>query len=205
MIICFDYDHRNSCFSFDGEINHIGDSNYDHHEGGLTRYNNNLITVGGIRTSPETEIMKRMKNGTFIWSVVESAYFRQLDRMMWHSLVTIPSSQTHEEYVLLIGGNVRFRNQTYGENSKTVLKFNGTWTIFGKLNQSRIHHNTIYWNGAVYVIGGLHEFYFSERVKMEIWKIADSPDEFKTFENWPELYKWCYPHSFIVPDSFFPD
>ena len=41
--------------------------------------------------------------------------------------------------------------------------------------------------------------------KMEIWKIEDSPDKFKTKENWPDLFGWYRPHLFIVPDSFFPD
>ena len=77
------------------------------------------------------------------------------------------------------------------------------------LNKPRIYHSSIYWNGAVYVIGGYsfnYPYDFSNaRAKMEIWKIADSPDEFKTSENWPELNQWMNPYLFIVPDSFFPD
>ena len=45
----------------------------------------------------------------------------------------------------------------------------------------------------------------NSRVRMEIWKIQDSPDRFETTENWPELFNWETPHVFIVPDSFFPD
>ena len=43
------------------------------------------------------------------------------------------------------------------------------------------------------------------KTKMEIWNIEDSPNEFQTTENWPELDDWMNPHLFIVPDSFFPD
>ena len=65
----------------------------------------------------------------------------------------------------------------------------------------------------MYVIGGLYDLYhYNDRLKlwkiqtkMEIWNIKDSPDQFKTKENWPELFKWNFPHLFIVPDSLFPD
>ena len=77
---------------------------------------------------------------------------------------------------------------------------------FGKFKKSRNYHSSIYWNGAVYVIGGMTSYLREDgQAKMEIWKIADSPDEFKTSENWPELDNWTNPHLFIVPDSFFPD
>ena len=66
----------------------------------------------------------------------------------FHSLVTVESSDIKEEYVLLIGGYD-------GQSSLAdVFKFNGTWTTFGKLNKPRHSHNSIYWNGAVYIIGG---------------------------------------------------
>ena len=120
------------------------------------------------------------------------------NRFWGHSLVTIPPSYLSEEYVLLIGGN------SYGY-LKNVFKFNGTWFSFGQLNRPRAWHNCIYWNGAVYVIGGIHRYSSSERTKMEIWKIKDSPDQFETLENWPELNDWNWPHLFIVKDSFFPD
>ena len=84
------------------------------------------------------------------------------------------------------------------------LKFNGTWSYFGKLNKPKQYHSSIYWNEAVY-IGGKGDILDNLRTKTEIWKIADSPGEFKTTENWPELYGWKNPHLFIVPDSFFPD
>ena len=43
------------------------------------------------------------------------------------------------------------------------------------------------------------------KTKIEIWNIKDSPDQFKSKENWPELFDWKRPHLFIVPDTFFPD
>ena len=90
--------------------------------------------------------------------------------------------------------------------AKDIFKFNGTWYYdFGRLNKPRKYHNSIYWNGAVYIIGGIYGYNLGDRTKMEIWKIEDSPDQFKTSENWPELDGWTNPHLFIVPDSFFPD
>ena len=115
-----------------------------------------------------------------------------------HSLVTIESSDINDEYVLLIGGisdKYRIMNN--------IFKFNGTWILFGKLNKPRFGHNSIYWNGAVYVIGGIYDY--NKNTKMEIWNIKDSQNQFKTTENWPELLWWSKPHLFIVPDSFFPD
>ena len=109
--------------------------------------------------------------------------------------MTVPPSVINEEYVLLIGG----------ENSSAVFKFNLTWTNFGKLKKPRQDHNCIYWNEGVYVFGGLHDFGDENGTKTEIWKINDSPNEFKTSENWPELDNWSDPHLFIVPDSFFPE
>ena len=136
------------------------------------------------------------------------------------------------------------------------------------MKKKRAYHNSIYWNGAVYIIGGGHHYnvqssfessmyayeedffaehessgaalialidsldtymsrpkihelqgsedlseyipedipeYNPEKTKMEIWNIKESPDKFKTTENWPELFGWSSPHLFIVPDSFFPD
>ena len=221
------YKHWKSCYSFDEKINYIGKSNAGHHEGGLAKYKNNLIAVGGSEWSTSTrtdltELIERKKNGTFIWSVVETLDFINIaDILDKFSLVTIPASKIDEEFVLLIGGTLK----TYKKSSPTkslyyddVLKFNGTWSHFGKLNKSRYRHNSIYWNGAVYVIGGKYhtgqrssffnkDFTFLDetKTKMEIWKIRDSPDKFMTSENWPELNEWLSPHLFIVPDSFFPD
>ena len=92
--------------------------------------------------------------------------------------------------------------------SSKVFKFNGTWYNFGKLKKTRKNHNSIYWNGAVYVIGGNYDnSNFDEDIetKIEIWKINDSPDQFMTSENWPLLHDWKFPYLFIVPDAFFPD
>ena len=58
---------------------------------------------------------------------------------------------------------------------KNVFKFNGTWFPFGQLNKPRWDHNSIYWDGAVYVIGGVYGGVYSsdEKTKMEIWNIKD--------------------------------
>lgn len=69
------------------------------------------------------------------------------------------------------------------------------------MKKKRAYHNSIYWNGAVYIIGGGTD----AKTKIEIWNIRDSPNHFKTIENWPVLFDWWFPHLFIVPDSFFPD
>ena len=63
-----------------------------------------------------------------------------------------------------------------------------------------MYHNSIYWNGAVYVIGGIYNW-DDKNTKIEIWNVKDSPDKFKTKENWPELFGWTHPHLFIVPGS----
>ena len=221
VILCFGLHNYKSCYSFDGELNYIDESNSVHYLGGLAKYRNNLITVGHARSSADTELMRREKNGNFIWSIVDSndlyrSFHIEEYSSVTHSLVNIPPSDINEEYVLHIGGFL-----LVGEKYARVIpitavyKFNGTWSLFGKLNTPRTFHSSIYWNGAVYVIGGISDLlytishgYFSEdhplQTKMEIWKIADSPDEFKTSENWPELDVWVYPHLFIVPDSFFP-
>ena len=186
-----------------------------HCYGGLAKYKTNLLTVGcsgqmknkWSNGKQATEIMQR-NNDTFIWSVVDSNLFADVQE---HSLVTVPPSKITGEYVLLIGGNVRFHDKTFSNFngfSGAVYKFNGKWSFFGKLNGPRRHHNSIYWNGAVYVIGGdciVNNSAWMQETKMEIWKIAESPNEFKTTENWPELRSWNYPHLFIVPDSLFPD
>ena len=203
-------------------MNYIGDSNSRHFTGGLAKYKKNLVTFGlrdakyanieNPNSSSLSEIMKRTKNGTFIWSDVVKPQFDVDSRGVYypmnsfqHCLVNI-ASDINEEYVLLIGGVVEIK-QKLMQMQKAVYKFNGSWTYFGNLNKPRFRHNAIYWNGAVYVFGGANGFNYDNlrRAKMEIWKIEDSPDEFKTTENWPELYNWFYPHLFIVPDSFFPD
>ena len=71
VILCFDYVHRKSCYSFDGELTYIGKSNYDHYFGGLTKYKTNLLTVGGLYVNQNTEIMKIEANKNFSWSIVE--------------------------------------------------------------------------------------------------------------------------------------
>ena len=246
VVLCFGADDGaewagQSCYSFHDELTYIGDSNFPHAFGELTNYKQNLLTVGGLGGSHTTELLKQNKNGSFIWSQVRSDFqftgknsprysfdsYKSLHRpedFTGHSLVTVPPSDVHEEYVLLIGGVVRHDLQT------KVFKFNGTWFHFGRLNKSRESHSSIYWNGAVYVIGGspleaprnqteipwlppgarnpwadTRDVRNQDPRKIEVWKIEDSPDIFKSSENWPDLYNWDNPHLFIVPDSFFPD
>ena len=146
--------------------------------------------------------MSRNKNGTFIWSMVDHKFgFDQSSRYISsHSLVTIQSS---EEYVILIGG-INDKRKIL----KNVFKFNGTWSLFGQLKKPRWNHNTIYWNGAVYVIGGEHKLNYNHttgETKTEIWKIKNSPYRFKTVEKMPILRTWYAPSLFIVSDSFFPN
>ena len=208
VILCFDIHHRNSCYSFDGKLTFFSNSNYDHFFGGLTKYDGSLLTVGGTAVgfflgNQKTEILKINETKNFIWSVVEPDFkFTQGEYIAGHSVMTVPSSDINEEYVLVIGG----RNDWY-RALENVFKFNGTWFRFGKLSKPRNWHSSIYWNGAVYVIGGRYNEDMENftNVKMEIWNIKNSPDEFQTKENWPELLGWASPHLFIVSDSFFPD
>ena len=46
VILCFGLSHGESCYSYDGKMTYIGDSNYSHYLGGLTRYRGSLFTVG---------------------------------------------------------------------------------------------------------------------------------------------------------------
>ena len=103
VILCFPYNNAKSCYSYDGKIKHLGDSNFYHNRGGLTKYRSNLLTVGG--NDIKTELMERKKNGSYIWSEAESdAIFSQYEYIHGHSLVTIPSHGINDEYILLIGG-----------------------------------------------------------------------------------------------------
>ena len=216
VTLCFDSLHQKSCYSFDGKLTHICDSNLKHYPGGLVRYKSNLLTVGSVfQENQKTEIMTVNENKNFAWSVVEPNFkFTEGETIDGHSLVTVESSDINEEYVLLIGGIGEIIGG-YGRKKvlQNVFKFNGTWFPFGKLNKPRYDHNSIYWNGAVYVIGGNYHITcayevtcdLEDKTKMEIWNIKDSPNQFKTTENWPELFYWMNPHLFIVPDSFFPD
>ena len=153
-ILCFDENRPKSCYSFDGKLTYMNDSNNAHLFGKLAKYSGNLLTVGGATSSHQkTEIMIINENKNFSWSVVEEDFkFTRGLSIYFHSLVTVKSSDINEEYVLLIGGYD-------GQSSLAdVFKFNGTWTTFGKLNRPRHGHNSIYWNGAVYIIGGEYPY-----------------------------------------------
>ena len=201
VILCFDLHLKKSCHSFNGQLTKIGDSNYRHWQGGLVKYKSVLLTVGGFIDNQKTEIMEMDETKNFSWSIIESDFQFNLGKYQWgHSLVTVESSDINKQFVLLIGGD----NLQEGM-SKNVFKFNGTWFPFGQLNKARAIHNSIYWNGAVYVIGGANVQNFKSKTKMEIWKIKESSDQFKTEENWSELFRWRSSNLFIVPDAFFPD
>ena len=129
----------------------------------MAKYKRNLITVGGFeKASGNTEIMSwsNNDNGIFRWSEIESEFkFYGFDQ----ALVSVPASDMNEEYVLLIGGiDQKHQPKTIPYAGKlhlfeSVYKFNGTWLYFGKLNRPRELHSAIFWNGAVYVIGGFYE------------------------------------------------
>ena len=228
VVLCFDWFEAFLCYSFDGNSigklsnTIIGDSNFGHNGGGLIKYKRSLLTVGGWGNR-KTEILERNSNGAYIWSTVEPDFdftewnFHSWKHIQSHSLVNIKSSNINEEYVLLSGGSYGGYDDD-GPPPKImerIYKFNGTWHPFGQLRRPRTHHSSIYWNGAVYFIGGYYSFRTvdenwrtvdeNSRVRMEIWKIPDIPDRFETTENWPELFNWDSPHLFIVQDSFFPD
>ena len=214
VILCFDGNHTKSCYSFVDKLTFIGDSNIVHLIGRLTKYKSGLLTVGGLDSwwtlegdlvfvdtlNQKTEILKYDDNKNFGWSIVEQDYiFTEGKGIVGHSLVTVASSDITEEYVLLIGGY----NDDY-KYLKSIFKFNGIWSLFGTLKKGRWTHNSIYWNNAVYVVGGEYES-DNTKTKIEIWNMKDSPYEFQAKENWPNLLGWDNPHLFIVPDSFFPD
>ena len=46
MTVCFDKYPYKFCYSFDGKLNYIGDSNYKHVGSGLAKYKEGLLTVG---------------------------------------------------------------------------------------------------------------------------------------------------------------
>ena len=204
VILCFGNFEKNSCYSFDDKANKLtlmGYSNVGHYKGGLQTYQRHLLTVGnedGRFGNKKTELNK---NGDFNWTFVDPEFtFETPGKSIFgHSMMTMKSSDINEEYIILIGGMVEHYAQ------ENVFNFNGTWCSFGQLNKPRWDHSSIYWNGAVYVIGGLHSWDEWKPTKMEIWKIKDSPYEFQTTVNWPELFNWRTPYLFIVSDSFFPD
>ena len=224
---CFVFDNVN--------LTYIGDSKFKHFMGGLTAYRNKegfqidsrwvalsanhsaasnyqfetpskLLAVGGLNTQ-KTEIIKRNKYG-FLWSTSNPDFnFVPGRYIIHHSLVTFESADSNKEYVLLIGG----LSDDYVPLKK-VFKFDGEWHQFGELKKPRSMHSSIYWNGMVYVIGGNPRYMLPYNrdfrvngTKTEIWNIKDSPGEFKTTDNFPELLDWIRPHLFVIPDSFFPD
>ena len=183
----------------------IGTRNFPHARSGLAKYNKTILTVGGMNQI--TEALKLEGDTNSSWSVIDQEFkFSEGEAISCHTLLTIESSDMNEEYVLLIGGNNRdVIKQDYSPQSN-IFKFNGTWSPFGNLNKSRINHQSIYWNGAVYIFGGAYGWnWYDVDTRSEVWNIKDSPDQFQTMENWPTLQNWNLPFLFIISDSFFPD
>ena len=135
VVLCFDFYHQKSCYSFDGQLNYIGDSNYEHFDGGLTKYKGSLLTVGS-KSTQKIEITKINENSKISWSVEPDFNFIQGKNIECHSLVTVKSSDINEEYVLLIGGRTHMYMAT-----ENVFKFNGNWSFFGKLNKMHLGHS----------------------------------------------------------------
>ena len=110
VVLCFDMLHKSSCYSFDGNSigkisnKSIGNSNFEHFHGGLIKYKQNLLTVGGTENQ-KTEILERNINGTYIWSPVEPDFaVTKWGKIEGHSLVNMKSSHISEEFILLSGG-----------------------------------------------------------------------------------------------------
>ena len=103
VILCFDAMRYKSCYLFDGTLTYIVDSNYEHMFGLMTRYRDNLLTVGALYNQ-KTEIMKIDEIRNFDWFVVEPDFnFTPGKSITGHSLVTVESSDINKEYVLLLG------------------------------------------------------------------------------------------------------
>ena len=102
------------CWSYDddvpGHLTEISDSNFGHWTGGLTRYKENLITVGGYdwtSAHQKTELMARNQNGNFTWSAIESDFiFTPSQKISYHSLITIPKGR----FKALLRESVKFLN-----------------------------------------------------------------------------------------------
>ena len=132
------------------------------------------------RNNQKTEILRRDINESFSWSVVDPDFkFTEVNQIKGHSLVTVKSSDINEEYVLLIGG---FGKAHYSTSYvTTIFKFNGTWSSFGHLNKPRVYSNSIYWNKAVYVIGGGYREY--HQCVYEGEKLHRNIDDLLTIEH----------------------
>ena len=99
VMLCFDKYPNKSCYSFDGKLTFIGDSNYGHLRGGLNKYNGDLLTVGGSMNH-KTEILKLDEKRNFSWFGVEPYFnFNPGYCILYHSLVTVESSDINEDYI----------------------------------------------------------------------------------------------------------
>ena len=48
VILCFGYNHNQSCYSFDEKLEHASDTYLSHYRGGIANYRQSLLTVAGI-------------------------------------------------------------------------------------------------------------------------------------------------------------
>ena len=48
VILCFGYNHNQSCYSFDEKLEHASDTYLSHYRGGIANYRRSLLTVAGI-------------------------------------------------------------------------------------------------------------------------------------------------------------
>ena len=220
VILCFDNIHVQSCYTFNGKLAYLNSANIAAKRRGLVKYKENLVSVGmGWEGGYlRTFIMQRGENKDFNWSIIEPNFkYARGGEITGYSLVNVKSSYPGvNEIILLTGGrniDIIDGNWKISIMDKVYLFSDNSWYFWGMMRSPRFDHKSIYWNGAVYFIGGYSgKFDDSSPSKdvglpMEIWNIIDSPitDWFQTTVNWPWLFTWTDPHLFIVPDSFFPD
>ena len=48
VLLCFGYNHNQSCYSFNEELEHASDTYLSHYRGGIANYRHSLLTVAGI-------------------------------------------------------------------------------------------------------------------------------------------------------------
>ena len=113
-------------------------------------------------------------------------------------MVNVPQIGFNEEYLLLIGGCIDGLILCSSFSDK-VHKYNGRWTFFGNLQKKRAFHNSVLFNGRVFIIGGREDGRNGWK-KTEIWDISKS--RFETESTWPELNWWITysNYAFLVPE-----
>ena len=194
VLLCFAY--GENCYEYDdGKLTQLANSNESHSSARLGKYKNQLITVGN-HNHEKTEILDQSHNGQYTWTLGPNYHFSPTGHIFSYSMVNIPQIGSNEEYLLLIGGKY-----SYKEYSDQVHKYNGQWSLFGNLQNPRAHHNSVFLNGQVLIIGG-SENLNDQWIKTEIWDTSKS--SFETQPTWPELKGWYYNHAFTISDYINP-